>query len=169
MMCLLYCLDSGEGTDQRFFHTKSQDKTEFVPTHGRVFTASSFTLWAYMGPPQHDISSGVHRGPHKACKALWGKGGATARTTDFLCEHKKSEQAKLAPTRFRLPKKIPAPKAPTRKKLVALWSRYARACKGIGETSVTFFGKGGAATRATDFLWKHKKSEQATLAPTWSG
>ena len=40
---------------------------------------------------------------------------------------------------------------------------------GLPKNQRIFWEKGGAATRATDFLWKHKKSEQAKLAPTWQG
>ena len=53
------------------------------------------------------------------------------------------------------------PKAHTRKKLIAQQRRYARVYKGIGETSVTFFGKGGARERADVFL--HRKTEQSVL------
>ena len=37
--------------------------------------------------------------------------------------------------------------------------------RGIGETSVTFFGKERAAARAIDFLCLHKKSEQSKARP----
>ena len=57
------------------------------------------------------------------------------------------------------------PKAHTRKKLIAQQRRYARVYKGIGETSVTFFGKGGARERAEVFLDKEKRSK-AYFAPT---
>ena len=56
----------------------------------------------------------------------------------------------------------------TREKLIAQRRCDARACKGIGETSVTFFEIGGARKWADVFLDKEKRSK-VRFAPTWQG
>lgn len=72
----------------------------------------------------------------------------------------------LEPTKYELRLATTAPKAHTRKKVVATANRREGACNRAGEPSELSCGRGGARERADVFFEKEKRSK-AHFAPTW--